>query len=276
MMCRVLQVSRSGFYKWQTRGRSQRSQDDAKLKRCILSSHGESRGTYGPIRLQKDLARQGIFVGRDRIRRLRNELGLRCVQKRKYKATTNSKHQYPVAKNLLGQDFTVREPGKVWGVDLTYIATGEGWLYLAGVKDYGSQELIGYAMGSRMTQELTREALQRALRKRKPKFGCIHHSDRGSQYCAHEYQKLVKNSGLTASMSRKGNCYDNAPIESFWGALKQELIHARRFSTRKEAMVAIKEYIEIFYNRIRLHSSIGYLPPSIYAENYYKQRRISA
>jgi transposase InsO family protein len=200
-------------------------------------------------------------------------MGLRCIQHRKFKATTNSNHDLPVAPNLLDQVFSEMAPGKVWGTDITYILTDEGWLYLAGVKDFGSREIVGYAMGSSMNKELVQAALKTALRNRTPLPGCIHHSDRGSQYCSKDYRRDIEKAGLHASMSRRGNCYDNAPTESFWGCLKQELIYHRRFATRAAAMAAIQEYIVIFYNRVRRHSSIGNMAPSIYAETYYSERK---
>jgi len=212
------------------------------------------------------------MAGRDHIDRLRKEMGLGCKQKRKFKATTNSKHNLPTAPNLLNQVFSPTTPGMAWGTDITYIPTDEGWLYLAGVKDFGSKEIVGWAMGDRMTKELVRAALAKALAFRTPLPGCIHHSDRGSQYCSHEYRRDVEAAGLRASMSRKGNCYDNAPTESLWGCLKQELIHHRRFATRAEAMAAIQEYIEIFYNRVRRHSAIGNVAPSRYAESFYLEK----
>jgi transposase InsO family protein len=178
-----------------------------------------------------------------------------------------------VAPNLLGQDFTVSKPGTVYGSDITYIATDEGWLYLAGVKDFCSKEIVGYAMGSRMTKELTIEALRRAIRYRQIQPGCIHHSDRGSQYCARGYQKVVTGAGMRASMSRKGNCYDNAPTESFWGALKTEFVFHYRFRSRLEAQAAVQEWIEVFYNRVRRHSSLGNIPPAIWAEKRLFERR---
>jgi putative transposase len=272
-MARVLNVSRSAWYAWLKRVLSNREQEDIKLKHMIREVHKRTRQTYGPRRLQKELAADGIRAGRDHILRLRKEMGMTCIQKKKFKATTNSHHNLPVAPNLLDQQFSIIEPGMVWGTDITYISTDEGWLYLAGVKDFGSREIVGYAMGDRMTKELTRAALRKALKVRRPRPGCIHHSDRGSQYCAKEYRSDVERAGLIASMSRKGNCFDNAPTESFWGCLKQELVHHRHFKTRVQAMMEIQEYIEIFYNRIRRHSSIGDMAPSVYAELYYSQRR---
>jgi transposase InsO family protein len=275
IMARVLEVSRSGYYAWLTREPSRREIRDSVLKVLIDSAHKRSRGTYGPRRLQDELAAENQQVGRDHISRLRKEMGLKCIQKKRFKITTDSKHHLPVAENLLDQKFSVSVPATVWGTDITYISTDEGWLYLAGVKDFASREILGYAMGSRMTTLLVQSALQKALRFRKPLPGCIHHSDRGSQYCAEEYRKDIEKAGMVASMSRKGNCYDNAPTESFWGHLKQELVHHRHFQTRNEAIAAIREYIEIFYNRMRRHSALGNMAPSVFAEIFYSQRRIA-
>ena len=273
ILARTLGVSRSVFYAQRSRPLSRRAKSDAALKPMILKAHKEGRSTYGSTRIQQELAEQEVYVGRDRIHRLRKELGLRCIQNRKFKATTNSAHDLPVAPNLLDQNFEVDEPGKVYGTDITYIPTGEGWLCLAGVKDFGSMEIIGYSMGPRMTKELVQIALEKALRYRRPEPGCIHHSDRGSQYCAHSYQDLVRKSGMRVSMSRRGNCYDNAPTESFWGTLKQEMVYHRNFRTRLEAHAAIQEWIEIFYNRIRRHTSIEGIPPARWAGNYYATRK---
>ena len=273
LMARVLGVSRSGFYAWLTRAPSARSEKDEKMKPLIRIAHKKGRGTYGPRRIQTELQSTGTVLGRDQIGRLRREMGLKCIQKRKFKATTNSAHSLPVAENLLNQQFDVTEPGTVYAADITYVSTDEGWLYLAGVKDLATRELIGQAMGSQMTKELTHAALERAVRYRKPEPGCIHHSDRGSQYCATTYQGAVLAFGMRPSMSRKGNCYDNALVESFWGALKEELIYHRRFRTRVEAQAAIQEYIEVFYNRMRRHSALGNVAPAIFAENHLSKRR---
>lgn len=273
ILTRVVGVSRSGYYAQLDRPLSERSQQDSVYKPLIMKAHKEGRSTYGSARIQQELADQEIYVGRDRIHRLRKELGLRCIQKKKFKATTNSAHDLPVAPNLLEQKFDIDAPGKVLGTDITYIPTGEGWLYLAGVKDFGSMEIVGYAMGSRMTKDLVHTALEKAMRYRRPLPGCIHHSDRGSQYCAHSYQDVIRKNGMRSSMSRKGNCYDNAPTESFWGTLKQELIYHRRFRTRLEAQAAIQEWIEIFYNRIRRHTSLGGVAPARWAEEYYAMRK---
>lgn len=271
-MAKTLEVSRAGYYAWLVRGPSTRARSDGELKAKIRKAHDDSRATYGSKRIQAELAAEGTMVGRDHIGRLRKEMGLGCKQKRKFKATTNSKHNLPTVPNLLDQAFSPRTPGMVWGTDITYIPTDEGWLYLAGVKDFGSKEIVGWAMADRMTKELVRAALAKALAFRAPLPGCIHHSDRGSQYCSHEYRRDVDAAGFRASMSRKGNCYDNAPTESLWGCLKQELVHHRRFATRAEAMAAIQEYIEIFYNRVRRHSAIGYVAPSRYVESFYQEK----
>lgn len=273
LMARVLKVSRSGFYAWLNRPPSYREESDHKLKVLILRAHKEGRETYGTRRIQAKLESWGVTVGRDHIARLRKELYLRCKQRRRFKATTNSQHDLPVMPNLLDQEFGVEAPGSVYGTDITYIPTDEGWLYLAGVKDFYTREIIGHAMSERMTKDLVHRALDKALRYRRPQVSCIHHSDRGVQYCAKSYQQAVKDAGMRGSMSRKGNCYDNAPTESFWGALKQELIYHRRFATRAEAKAAIQEYIEVFYNRMRCHSALGNIAPAIFATEYYSERR---
>jgi putative transposase len=265
-MSRLFGVSRSGFYSWLMRKPSQRAREDERLKVAIKAAHKRTRESYSARRLQPELAADGFIAGRDRIARLRRELGLRCRQKRKFKATTNSKHNLPVSENLLNQTFMPSAPNKVWLADITYIPTGEGWLYLAGIKDVFTCEIVGYSMAERMTQELTSRALFRAVQQKRPAAGLIHHSDRGSQYCAHGYRQLLDQFGMKSSMSRKGNCYDNAPMESFWGSLKNELVHHCRYATRAEAEASIREYIEIFYNRQRRHSRLGYLAPAVFSQ----------
>ncbi len=211
-------------------------------------------------------------MGICRIKRIRKNLGLRCVQKRKFKATTDSKHTLPVAENILEQQFEATVPNQVWVTDITYIPTDEGWLYLAGHKDMFNGEIVGYAMGSRMTKNLVQESLFRAVAAKRPSHGLIHHSDRGSQYCSYEYRELLDQFGMQVSMSRKGNCYDNAPMESFWGTLKNELVHHRRYASRQQAIDEITEYIEIFYNRQRKQARLGYLSPIAYERQYYEKQ----
>lgn len=267
-MCRVLGVSESGYHAWRKRPLSPRAQENRRLEIEIKAAHERTRQTYGPERLQSDLSDNGIQVGMHRIKRIRRKLGLRCKQKRKFKATTDSNHKLPVAPNLLDRQFTVPAANKAWVADITYIATDEGWLYLAGIKDLFNGELVGYALDARMTQPLVMQALFRAVAAKRPGTGLIHHSDRGSQYCAHAYQKLLRQFGMRASMSRKGNCWDNAPMESCWGSLKTELVHHRHFATREQAKQEITEYIEIFYNRMRKQARLGYLSPAAFTQQY--------
>jgi len=269
LMRRIMRVSASGYYAWLDRPLSKRAREEMRLEVEIKAAHKRTRQTYGPERLQHDLAEHGIRVGICRIKRIRRKLGLRCKQKRKFKVTTNSRHTLPVAENLLGQQFKVYEPNTVWVSDITYVPTDEGWLYLAGHKDLFTGEIVGYAMGARLSRNLVSQSLFRAVVAKRPAQGLIHHSDRGSQYCSHEYTRILEQCGLQASMSGRGNCFDNAPMESFWGTLKQELIHHRRYRSRQEAMRDITEYIEIFYNRQRRQAKLGYLAPAIYAQKYY-------
>lgn len=265
-------VSRCGFYAWLKRPPCRRDQEDERLRVAIRAAHNKTRRTYSAKRLKTELEAEGVVAGRDRIVRLRREAGIRCIQKRKFKATTNSNHSLPVADNLLEQRFAPEAPNDVWVSDITYIPTDEGWLYLAGVKDVFTCEIVGYAMGSRLTQELVSQALWTAVKWKRPEAGLILHSDRGSRYCAHGYRKLVEQFNLRASMSRRGNCCDNAPMESFWGSLKNELVYHRRHATRAEAEASIRECIEIFYNRQRRHSRLGYLAPAVFAQKYSKQQ----
>ncbi len=269
LVSRVLSVSASGYYAWVDRPLSKWAWEEGRLEVEIRAAHKRSRQTYGAERLQEDLVEHGIRVGICRIKRIRRKLGLRCKQKRRFKATTDSKHKLPVAENILGQQFKVTEPNKVWTSDITYVPTDEGWLYVAGHKDLFSGNIVGYAMGERSTRNLVSQSLIRAVEAKRPAKGLIHHSDRGSQYCSYEYRNILDQFGLTASMSRKGNCYDNAPMESFWGTLKQELVHHRRYRTRLEAIRDITEYIEIFYNRQRRQARLGFLSPAVYEQRYY-------
>ena len=274
-LCRLFDVSAAGYYARRRRSPSKRNIENARLEAEILAAHKRTRGTYGPGRLRKDLETHGVKAGISRIRNLRKKLGIRCIQKRKFKATTDSNHALPVAENLLRQEFAASAPNQVWTTDITYIGTDEGWLYLAGHKDIFTTKIVGYSMGSRMTTNLVSKSLFSAVAACRPPRGLIHHSDRGSQYCSHEYRKLLEQFGMVASMSRKGNCYDNAPIESFWGILKNELVHHRRFKTREEAVRVITEYIEVFYNRQRTQERLGYLSPVAYEKLYYERNLVA-
>ena len=269
MMSRIMGVSASGYYAWRDRPLSQRKQEEKRLEMEINAAHKRSRQSYGAERLQHELMMHGIVVGICRIKRIRKKLGLCCKQKRKYKATTHSRHNLPVAENLLIQQFKTAEPNRIWGSDITYVPTDEGWLYLAGHKDLFTGEIVGYAMGERLTKNPVSQSLFRAPANKRPEVGLINHSDRGSQYCSNEYRQLLKLYDPEVSMSGKGNCFDNAPMESFRGTLKQELIHHRHYKTRQEAILDITEYIEIFYNRQRIRSKLGFLSPVVFSRKYY-------
>jgi putative transposase len=275
-MSRMMGVSASGYYAWQDRPLSKHELEEMRLELEIKAAHTRTRQTYGPERLQHDLAEYGIRVGICRIRRIRQKLGLHCKQKRKFKVTTDSKHKLPVADNLLKQTFMVDKPNMAWVSDITYVPTDEGWLYMAGHKDLFTHEIVGYAMGERITKELVGDSLLRAVEAKRPQRGLVHHSDRGSQYCSYEYRRWLEQFEMKASMSGKGNCYDNAPMESFWGMLKQELIYQSHFRTRREAIRAITEYIELFYNRQRLQSNLGFMSPVAYAQKYYAGLLVAA
>jgi transposase InsO family protein len=270
-----MDVSRSGYYAWLTRQPSQRAREETRLEAEIRAAHIRSRGTFGAERLQGDLLARGITLGICRIRRIRKKLGIRCKQVRKFRATTDSKHTLPIADNLLGQNFVVPAPNQVWVSDMTYIATNEGWLYCAAHKDLFNGEIVGYALGSRITQDIVMQSLAMAVARKKPYPGLIHHSDRGRQYCSHEYQTLLHQLHMKVSMSRKGNCYDNAPMESFWGTLKNELVYHHRYETRNQAIREITEYIEVFYNRQRIQARLGYLSPAAYEQHYYRKRNVA-
>jgi transposase InsO family protein len=269
MVSQILNVSSSGFYAWLDRAPSMWAKEEMRLEVEIKAAHRRTRQTYGAERLQHELAEHGIRVGICRIKRIRKKLGLHCKQKRKFRATTDSNHGLPVAGNILKQQFKVYQPNTVWVSDITYVPTDEGWLYLAGHKDLFNSEIVGYAMGERLSRNLVSQSLLMAVNARRPGKGLLHHSDRGSQYCSHEYQSLLRQFGLGASMSQSGNCFDNAPMESFWGILKQELIHHHHYKSRWEAMQDISEYIEVFYNRQRLQLGLGFLSPVAYARKYY-------
>ena len=261
LLCRCLEVSRAGFYAWRQRPVSPRTREDRQLAVEIRASHAESRRTYGSPRVLRDLREQGRRVSRKRVARLMREAGLVARRRRRFKATTDSKHPFPVAANVLMRDFEVSAPNTAWVTDITYVATAEGWLYLAVILDLFSRRVVGFAMSERITRELVLEALRQALSKRPAVRDLIHHSDRGSQYASHDYRRALEQEGITCSMSRRGNCWDNAVAESFFGTLKVELIHDRAWATRAEATRAIAEYIEDFYNVRRRHSSLGYLSP---------------
>jgi putative transposase len=261
-ICRALGVSPSGYYAWKAGGETARAREDRLLKQRIVAIHGETRGRYGTPRVERELRRQGVHTSRKRVGRLRRELGLRARAARRYRATTDSSHQRPVAPNLLDRQFEAAEPDRVWVSDITYLATEEGWLYLSVVLDVCSRRVVGWAVADSLDQELAVSALDQAIAARRPAPGLIFHSDRGSQYCGQDFQRRIEEAGILPSMSRKGDCWDNAMAESFFKTLKVEL--GRRFKTRIQGRRELFEYIEGFYNTRRLHSGLGYLSPSEY------------
>jgi len=264
LMCRTLAVSPAGYYAWRVRPESLRSAANRALLADIRMIHQESRQTYGSPSIWYALVRRGQQVGEHRVARLMRRAGLRAKTLKKWRATTQSNHRLPVAENTLNRQFTVEHPNRVWAGDLTYVWTAEGWRYLAVLLDLYSRRVVGWAMGPRLTVDLAERALTMALANRAPTAGLLHHSDRGCQYAAASYQRILDGYGFIPSMSRTGNCWDNACVESFFGTLKRELVYHRRYATRDEATQDIFEYIEVFYNRKRRHSTLGYHSPAEY------------
>jgi len=262
LMCEVLGVSTSGYYDWRKRPLSKRKQENQALLERIEDIHAQSRKTYGSPRVHRVLKREGRVVGKNRVARLMRENGIQAVQKRQSKRTTDSNHSFPLADNLLARDFRASRPNQVWLTDITYIRTHQGWLYLAAVLDLYSRKIVGWAMDESMDRKLCMDALKMAVLNRRPTNGLLHHSDRGSQYASGDYQKLLAAYGMTCSMSRKGDCWDNAPMESFFGTLKTESLHRKVFATKEHARQEIFEFIEVFYNRQRIHSALDFVSPA--------------
>ncbi len=261
-MCAVLEVSPAGYYAWRERPVSERARCNASLLAAIRQVHQDSSGRYGSPRVHAVLRRQGRGVSRGRIERLMHRHGIRAIMTPPRRVrTTDSRHDLPIAPNLVEREFTAAAPNRVWLADITYIPTTEGWLYLAAIMDLFSRKIVGWAMRDYMHTELASSALTMAIRLQRPGDGLIHHSDRGVQYASHTYRDALSEAGIAASMSRKADCYDNAPMESFFHTLKTELVHHRQYQTHAEAQRDIFAYIEGFYNRTRLHSAIGYLTP---------------
>ncbi len=268
ILCHVLEISRSGFYAWLSRPVSDREESNQQLLLKIRESHERSRETYGYRRIYYDLHAELKTLGKNRVLRLMRHYGIRAKTKRKFKMTTDSNHSKPISDNKLNREFTANKPNQRWVSDITYIPTMEGWLYLSVIMDLFSRKIIGWSMDSKMKEDITLNALRMALFKRKISGGVLLHSDRGSQYAANEYQGLLKNNEIECSMSRKGNCWDNAVVESFFHTLKVECTHHESFKTREEAKRVIFEYIEVFYNRQRRHSTINYNTPAQYELMY--------
>jgi transposase InsO family protein len=261
-MCNVLKVSRSGYYAWKSRSPSKRQQINEELLDHIRSVHSKSRKLYGSPRITAELNDEGILCGKNRVARIMKNNGIRATLKRPIRRrTTDSRHPYALAANLLIQR---RQTEGVWAADITYVPTREGWLYVSAVMNVENRKIIGLSMGKRLSQDLASAALKDALQTQKPPEGLIHHSDRGRQYASYAYQGLLKDNGITPSMSRSGNCYDNAYMESFFGTLKTELVHGQRYQSRQDARLSIFEYVMMFYNRRRRHSALGYKSPVQY------------
>jgi putative transposase len=268
MMCRVLKVSPSGYYASLRRGPSKRKWKDEVLKVHITAIHTQSDGTYGSPRIHEHL-RNDFEVGRDRVARLMRELQLCGTPKRRFRSTTDSDHDAPVAPNLLQRDFEAEHPNQRWATDITYVWTSHSWMYLAVVMDLFSRRVVGWAMKPHLRTELALEALRMALGRRVPEPGLVHHSDRGVQYAAHAYQNVLHQHGIVCSMSRKGDCWDNAVVESFFARIKTELLHRQGWPSGRAAKDAVARYIEGWYNPHRLHSSLGYLSPNQFEQRHF-------
>ena len=262
VMCRVLQVSATGFYDWLQRQPSVTEQRREELAVLIRRIHADVKGRYGSPRMHAELIARQFPCSVNTVAKVMKSLGLRAISHRKFRVrTTDSSHEFPVARNELDQDFTATKPNEIWLSDITYIPTREGWLYLAAVEDLYSRRVVGWSMGTSLESRLVVDALHMAVAQRFPGAGLLAHSDRGSQYASDHYQRVLSNHGITCSMSRAGNCYDNAPMESFFASLKKELVHHQDYPTIEAAKASVFEYIEVFYNRVRRHSSLGYVAP---------------
>jgi putative transposase len=268
LMCRVLHVSRSGYYAWCKRPAAERRGQDQRLTLEVAAIHAESRGRYGSPRVHAELHQRGQRIARKRVARLMRAAGLRARARRRFRSTTDSQHAMAIKGNLLARRFATSAPNRSWVADITYMWTPEGWLYLAIVLDLFSRRVVGWSLSERLERGLALDALRMALKGRPRSRAMLHHSDRGSQYASHEYQQLLAAHGILSSMSRKGNCWDNAVAESFFATLKIELVYQTQWRTRKEARSALFEYIELFYNRQRRHSALGYLCPSEFEQRY--------
>jgi putative transposase len=266
LMCQVLQVSAGGFYTWRDRPASARQQRQEVLEMEIEAIHHEFKQRYGSPRIHEELQARGRRCCVNTVAKLMRQRGIAAKGKRKFRCTTDSNHDLPVADNILGRQFEPVAVNQVWAADITYIPTAEGWLYLAAVEDLYSRQIVGWSMGERMTSRLAVDALEMAVSRRLPGAGLVAHSDRGSQYASDHYQRLLRRHGITCSMSRRGDCWDNAPMESFFASLTEELVHQEDYRTRAEARASVFEYIEVFYNRVRRHSALGYLSPVEYEQ----------
>ena len=268
VLCRTLGVSRAGFYAAQDRPRAPRAVADERLGVEIAAIHAKSRQRYGSPRIHAELGARGCRTSRKRVARLMRARHLAARRRRRFRVTTDSRHGFPVAPNLLARQFDRSGPDQAWVTDITYIPTGEGWLYLAVILDLSSRVVVGWAMSARITRELTLAALTMALKRRRPPLGLLHHSDRGSQYASSDYRQALQQRGIVCSMSRRGDCGDNAVAENFFATLKVELVHDAAWATRATAQAAVFEYLEVFYNAERRHSALGYLSPRAFEQQH--------
>jgi transposase InsO family protein len=267
-MCQILNVSRSGYYAWRNRPPSQQARQQATLVEQIRSAHATSRQTYGAPRVHAELKAQGVACSKNTVAKLMRRERIRSKRSRKFVVrTTDSRHPHPIAPNRLNREFKRSSPNEAWVCDITYIPTEEGWVYLAAVLDLCSRRVVGWSVEDHLRAELPRQALEMAVNSRQPQGPVLHHSDRGVQYACEDYQAMLQKHGLVGSMSRTGNCYDNAVMESFFGSLKTELVHHARFETKSEARKALFEYVELFYNRVRRHSALGYRSPADFEQS---------
>jgi putative transposase len=274
-MSHVFEVSRSGYYRFVQHTCSKRTEENKRLLQEIKTVHEVSRGTYGSPRIHAALKAKGENCSRKRVARLMQQAEIQAKMVKRFKVTTQVDKQAPIARNLLGQNFTACAPNQRWVADISFIDTAEGWLYIAAVLDLFSRRVIGLAMQKRMTTHLVIAAMQQALSHRKPAAGLLHHSDKGTQYSSHDFQALLRLHGIYASMSGTGNCYDNAAMESFFHSLKTEHVYFEHYETREQAKQSIFEYVEVFYNRQRLHSTLGYLSPLAFEKQWYQQQGVS-
>ena len=273
-LCRVLGVSSSGYYAWCDRPLSMRARTDQALLDQIQAIHERSRGTYGAPRIHAELQAQGVRCGRKRVARLMREANLMGAQRRRYRGTTRQDRQAVPAPDLVQRDFTASAPNQLWVADITYVATGEGWLYLATVLDAWSRRIVGWAMGDTLRTELVVDALNMAVWNRRPAAGVVHHSDRGAQYTSLTFSRRCRDAGLTPSMGSIGDAYDNALAEAFFASLETELLMRHRFATRKAARLALFDYIEAFYNSHRRHSALGYLSPAQFERRWWQRHEV--
>jgi len=265
-LCDILNVTSRGYRAWRGRPVSQRQRDDLVLLAHIREQHHLSLGSYGRPRMTQELKELGLSVGHRRVGRIMRQSNISVVRTRKYKATTNSNHSFNIAPNWLGQNFTAERPNQKWAGDISYIWTREGWSYLAVVLDLYSRRVVGWAISNRLKSDLAVQALNKAIAFRRPLPGCIHHSDRGSQYCSHDYQKRLRECGFKTSMSGKGNCFDNAAVETFFKSMKAELIWRQQWQTRHQLETALFQYINGFYNPRRRHSTLGGISPIVFEQ----------